>query len=45
MAIQATSQYALMQNVIMVLKIRVPLIRSVFYLQIHLRGPHEDEPH
>jgi hypothetical protein len=34
----------LVQNVIMVLKIRVPLIRSVSYLQIHLGGHHEGEP-
>ncbi len=38
------SQYVLIQNLTMLLKIRVPLIRSVFYLQIHLRGHHEDEP-
>jgi len=41
---QAISQYAVIQNVILVLKIRVPLIRIVFCLQIHLGGPHEGEP-
>jgi hypothetical protein len=43
-AILTTPKYASMQNVIMVLKIRAPLIRSVSYLQIHLGGRHEGEP-